>query len=225
MWGQAYLSSNGVYRVTQIPVPLQVCRETNWAAFEKGFGFLAWTTSGELWQLSLSYPNADASIASNSRLILTNSRPGHFASAMRFTGNPTRQMVMVFYQVHADSTLWECDSPPAAALPTTWHQVGTRSDWLSIWGGGGTALGLTRDGTIWTWGVDWSQKPEIPFSVRWQILQDRVAKLFKPTAGSGGIGPIPAYQELPRPLIRMVTAGTNQSGNSITSTNSKLSDH
>jgi hypothetical protein len=57
------------------------------------------------------------------------------------------------------------------------------------------------------------------------MLQDRVAKLFKPTPGSGGIGPIPAYQELPRPLMRMVMTGTNQPGNSTNLANSKLDGH
>lgn len=223
IWGQIYLSSNGAWRSTQIPLPIQVCRETNWAGFEKGFGILAWTRSGELWQLPLNSPNAEASIASNGRLIVSNSGPGRFASALHYGNNNTSPLV--FFRLKDDGTLWECDSPAASSLPGTWHQTGTRSDWISLWGGGGTAFGLTRDGTIWTWGTDWTRNASIPFSARWHMLQNRISGLFKPTPGSGGISPAPAYQELPRPLMRIVMTGTNQSAYSTNLVNSKLSGH
>jgi hypothetical protein len=195
-----------------VPVPVQLCRETNWLGLETKFyawGVLAWTTSGDLWEFSTVSSNAEASVTSIARLIATNSRADHVAYAIF----PSQKRI-VFYRLHEDGTLWQSDfsSGPAGFTPgNIWRQVGARSDWISIWGGGGTALGLTSDGTIWTWGIDWSRKPEIPFSLRWQMLQDRVAKIFKPTAGSGGIGPTPAYQELPRPLMRLIGPGVGKS--------------
>jgi hypothetical protein len=221
-WGNGYLASNGATRMIQVVTPTQMCRETNWAGFPGGMGYSAWTASGELWQFSVGAPNAQAGIASFGRLITTNYRPGRLAFAAG-RGGPMRQMVA--YELRADGTLWEGGSAYTLRPGGIWSRVGSRSDWLEIWGGAATGFGLTADGTIWTWGVDRSQKPQMPFSARLRSLQDQIARTFNPSATGSGIGPTPVFQDEPRPLMRLVTAGTNQPASLVNAADSAAERH
>jgi len=71
-----------------------------------------------------------------------------------------------------------------------------------------TLLGLTADGTIWTWGIDPSREPVLDFSAKLELLQDRVKFFFRrssagTTTTSGYARP--PYQKQPRPLMRLVS--------------------
>ena len=211
-WGQFMSLSMGIRRAVQVPIMTMVTSDTNWASVDTGSTFPAgqlfgWTTSGELWELP-GAPNPAAGIVGTGRQVLTNSRPGGFAVAV--VANQRR-----YYEIHADGTLWDEGVPGSSASQR--RQIGERADWVSIWGGNaGTALGLTVDETIWTWGTDWSRKPEPTFSARLRVMQTRILEIFgnRSPGATGGAPVIQPYLENPRPLMRMINAGTTASGGS-----------
>ncbi len=212
IWGDSYRASRAtVSGRTQLALPAQLCRETNWAGFSKGMGYSAWNDSGELWQFSPQLlppvPDPQAHIASYGSIFMTNYRPGRLAFAVGMSTPTTRQRVL--YQVRDDGSLWEGNGTYTTQIHSSWRRVGTRSDWLEIWGGAGVGFGLTADGTLWTWGVDWSRKAGVPFSTRLQLLRNQIGRVFNPSAGFSGIGPTPIFQDEPRPLMRLLTTGTN----------------
>jgi hypothetical protein len=85
-----------------------------------------------------------------------------------------------------------------------WHRLGKRTDWIGLWGaGGGTAVGLTADGTLWTWGIDPGREPELNMSARLKLVQGRLMTLIGPGARPVSVGSARAIQSEPRPLIRM----------------------
>lgn len=207
-WGRVYSSGNGPPQMNNVPAPTQICRETNWSSLTPGSGALEWNRSGEVWHLmEVRPPGAEETAASTGRLICSNSTPDHFASA--FCG------ILKLFQVRSNGTLWE-SSYPTGFWPGTsqgaWRQVGKRSDWISIWGSGGTALGLTAEGTVWTWGVDQGKEPVVDFAAKLKRLQVWVMAVFGNPPGSTGFSPTQPYQEKPRPLMRLVPAATNPNG-------------
>jgi hypothetical protein len=117
------------------------------------------------------------------------------------------------YQVRGDGSLWQKDyaySRGTGGTSGEWRRVGKRSDWVSIWGSGGTALGLTLDGTLWTWGVDVGRElGEAGFSTKIKNAQVRLQTLVggSRTAGSAG-GMLPVVQKEPRPLMRLVSTNS-----------------
>jgi ABC-type Na+ efflux pump permease subunit len=201
VWGRIVIYGPGGARMQNLPLLTQVCRETNWAGFSTGFFPFAWTRSGELWQLFAGAPNPDAAAFSNCNLVVSNASPGRVATA--FCGRPK------VYQARSDGTLWERDGPIAPWTPmplSDWRRVGKRSDWITLWGGGGTAFGLTSDGTLWTWGIDAGREPVPDFRYRLKALQ---ARLIGGTARPGFFNSVTQpYQKEPRPLMRL--AVTNQ---------------
>ena len=129
----------------------------------------------------------------------TNASPDHLALA--YCGKA------MLYEVRPDGTLWKKDhaslSQPATVSPGKWRQVGNRSDWASIWGAGGTAFGLTSDGTLWTWGIDPSRPPVEDLAARVAMVQLRLKTLFSPRPIQSQSFRPPAYQSEPRPLMRL----------------------
>lgn len=209
LWGQVpYFGSSPPTFNNTLASPTRLCRETNWVGFATGsFPVSARTQSGELWNPFYGPPDPEASRTSTCHLILSNSAPDRVAFA--FSGAPN------LYEMHDDGTLWEINYAIGSMglwnpTPTgKWHQFGKRSDWVSIWGGGGTALGLTSDGTIWMWGQDPSQDPAMDFSARLQMLQHGIKSLLgtAPAGRTWNAKKIP-YQKEPRPLMRLVPAGS-----------------
>ncbi len=181
--------------------PVQVCRETNWLAFGSGELAHAWTASGELWNLSMLSPDAQAPAAMTCQLLTSNSAPGRHALVF-FNEGP-------LYEVCPNGTLWH-GGPSAMALAPSgsfaaWRRVGKRSDWVSIWGCGRTAFGLTADGTIWTWGADLGRDPADDLSTRFKLLEFRIQSLFRTRRWAVGPVMVPYIQKEPRPLLRLLS--------------------
>jgi len=201
-WGQVYVVWAGGGTVANLAAPTQVCRESNWTGFFAGLYWpLVRNRSGELWEPFHAAPSAEAPAALSCRLVVSNCVPGRFATA--FCGKPK------LYELRSDGTLWE-RWEPLSFYPDTpvgdWLRVGKRADWVGLWGGHGTALGLTADGTLWTWGIDVGREPAADFLSRLKLARSWLTSLIGPgprpiLAGAGGI---PAYQKRPRPLMRLV---------------------
>ena len=203
IWGRAWNYSQGGLPVV-FPAPVQFCQETNWTAVGAGFGFLAWTSSGEVWRPNPGSANAQAPASATCEFISSNAQPDRLAI--------TRWQAPKLYEARRDGTLWERNcSFPGRPVPVdvTWRRVGKRTDWVAIWGNGATAVGLTADNTIWTWGIDPTREAILSFVGRVQRLNYRMNELFgtrrPPTPMMFG-GPgfkRPAVRITPRALMRM----------------------
>jgi hypothetical protein len=101
---------------------------------------------------------------------------------------------------------------PAASLNWNWsasgpligavEQFGNRSDWTALWGVNGTAFGLTRDGTLWIWGIDLGREAVATATTRIQLMKAaiRSGAAIRFLWDSGGLPP-PILAE-PRPLMK-----------------------
>lgn len=199
-WGQVYVVGSWGATANNLPLPTRMCLESNWTGFVTwGFLPLVRNRLGEVWEPFYAAPNPEASAASSFRLVATNAAPGRFASA--WCGEPR------IYEVRSDGTLWE-RTQPLNAQPATpvgaWHRLGKRSDWTALWGTGAAALGMTADGTLWTWGIDPSGNQPSDFLSRLKLARSRLLSLFGTGPRPMAVGALPAYQEQPRPLIRLV---------------------
>jgi hypothetical protein len=198
-WGQVPVVGAGWMNVSELPSPTRVCLESNWTGLAGGFLSLVLNRAGELWEPFHGVPNAEASAASIFRLVASHAVPGRFAIA--WCGGTE------FCEVRSDGTLWGRTQPLSTQTATAvgqWRQLDKRSDWIGLWGTGGTAVGLTADGTLWTWGIDPGREPSLGFISRLKLAQSRLLTLFGPTPRPMPVGAMPAYQKQPRPLIRLV---------------------
>jgi alpha-tubulin suppressor-like RCC1 family protein len=196
MWGKIQRLLNGQPGGV-FPVPTRVCRETNWSALQwdgTGLQGMALDGNGGLWRFFNSQPEPSAGADSVGQLFASNCVPGRFALA--YPG---------FWQLHPDGTLWETkvdfSQPPNFKVLNQWHRAGKRSDWIGLWGGMGTAYGVTADGTVWTWGTVWGLEGITSPTSKMHILENRIKGALgfaaKPYS-TGGVTPI---QREPRPLI------------------------
>jgi Regulator of chromosome condensation (RCC1) repeat len=199
-WGPVYVVGTWGTAVNKLTLPTRVCLESNWTSFITwGYLPLVRNRLGEVWEPFHAAPNPEGSAASVSRLVATNAFPGRFATA--WCGEPR------IYEVRSDGTLWERTQPLGtyAAMPVgNWRRVRKRSDWTALWGTGNTAIGLTGDGTLWTWGIDPGGNPPSDFLSRLKLARTRLMSLFGPGPRPMAVGATPVYQEQPRPLMRLV---------------------
>ena len=199
-WGQFNSFRGGLGGFAALPTPTRVCEDTNWAGLVPGWWPLAWTRNGDLWEPLYGRPNPDAPAVAVGRLLTTNAAPGRVATA--YCGLPK------IYEIRADGTLWErnCAMGPWSNAPTDkWRRVGKRSDWVSLWGSGSLALGLTRDGTLWTWGIDPTGRSSAGFFAKLKVVQAQVRTWLARPTGRFGVGTMPGYQKEPRPLLRLIS--------------------
>jgi hypothetical protein len=202
LWAWGMVRVVGAWGMTpnNVPMPTQVCLESNWTGFVTG-GFLPLVQNrlGEVWEPFHAAPNPEATTASTFHLVVSNSVPGRFAAA--WCGESR------IYEVRSDGTLWQRTQPLSTSSATPvgeWRRLGKRSDWTALWGTGGTALGLTSDGTLWIWGIDPGGASVPDFKSRFKLAQTRLMSLFGPGPRPFVTGSTPAYQRQPRPLMRLV---------------------
>lgn len=177
-------------------VPTPIHPGTNWASTSMRL-FL--DRDHVLWSGPVS-PFQPISAPGNIRPVLTNTVPGRFAEAG-----------LAFYDIRPDGTLWRHQHPHRRAVAGLGApapgRVGDRSDWSYLWYGGGTVLGLTRDGTVWAWGLDCGAEPVPSLTSR---LKQKVTDALNRVGRLAGLPPLnpgtmtaqsPVIRE-PRPLIR-----------------------
>ncbi len=203
-WGRIMTSRNGSYWTsTNIDLPVRLCVDTNWTGLEANGQ--ARNQAGELWDAAFRMPNPQAAAATVCRRITNTSAVYRSDSAPYWLS----------CQIRPNGTLWTL---PARANSPGWNvssqvstapsQIGNRSDWLEIWGGNGTAFGLTADGVLLrVWGVDVGREPVVDSRSRFQLLREVLngqAQNYGNIWRSGG-AQLPVFEE-PRPLMKLVTA-------------------
>jgi ABC-type transport system involved in multi-copper enzyme maturation permease subunit len=200
-WGDVRATRNFIdWESTNVgDYPVLVCNASNWTSLNANGQ--ARNKAGELWDASFCLPKSDANVAAACHLISTNSVADHIESAAPWLYFHSR--------IRPDGTLWT--TMPVELLSqqffwqqtAPWHRIGTRSDWVSIWGIGGTSFGLTADGTLWVWGLDDGVDPRSDYKARFRFLQSGAsARVY------GNDPPPPLLQE-PRPLLKIQKAANN----------------
>ncbi len=206
-WGGiVFRSGVGRGMAKNYATPIRVCADTNWVGFVPSTAPLVRNRAGELWDPTFAPADPDAPAASSCRRVAGSGATNHVAVAM--TGKPK------LYELRPDGSLWESDYTVSGAVATPGNaarRVGKRSDWVSLWSGGGTALGLTADGTLWTWGIDPGREPVFGFSSKVQAVQMRLRAMAGARATGGvAVAALPPFENEPRPLMRLVPAGSSR---------------
>ncbi|HEY3855757.1 MAG TPA: ABC transporter permease subunit [Verrucomicrobiae bacterium] len=207
IWGGVNYVSYGMWSGTNCPAPMRLCRETNFVGFCDGIVGGVRNGSGQVWDLSplLKRPGPDVSISVLAREVSSNTTSSAFA--LSFDSNWT----IALCETRSDGSLWE--------TPTSWRtvyepsglpvRVGERSDWVSVWGTQDTAVALTADGTLWTWGSDYGQPAHYEFVEKLETIREVIASVLGAPQSSSILAIhemcFPYYpQKTPRPLLQMV---------------------
>jgi hypothetical protein len=193
----------------QVPDPTRLCCETNWTSIEFAIGnaVCVRNAAGELWEIRTDLPiNPEAYVAAFGRLLVTNSAPQSAAVAT------TSFHEAWLYDIRADGTLWKTPfawNLAAMKTPAVWQQAGRRTDWVWLCGGWGTAYGLTSDGTLWTWGCDYSKPPVVRQRAASSPLQSLIQRWTSPSTMNTYSESVPPFQTEPRPLMRIMAVDAN----------------
>jgi alpha-tubulin suppressor-like RCC1 family protein len=191
VWGEVRDNRNGGAPIV-FAMPTRVCRETNWTGFKPGWILLG-VAENAVWDALDSAPAPEGKREKVCRLLCGTS------SALAFCGFPE------LFEIREGGTLFKSrlsmdfKSPPK----NNWKQVGDRQDWIYL-GGHSSVIGVTADGTIWTWGAELGLAPIPDQRSQVKILAAEIGKKF-------GMGPTSLqtqanapYQSEPRPLMKIV---------------------
>jgi len=210
-WGNVNYLANGKWITTNSPVPIQLCRESNWVALSEGLEKGLRNQAGEFWRLNdppTAFPGASVPISSLGSMVASNGAT--IALGPLFTTN----WIHAKYEVRTNGTLWASPSPwsPTLAPSSPPLRVGQRSDWVSVWSANFTMIGLTSDGTLWTWGADYGQESHwvVVFGERIRLAKAIVGNIFGASIYSDMdyiSFEYPAQRE-PRPLLRLVSTNS-----------------
>jgi len=213
IWGNMMYLTNGAAAYTNYPFPVQICRESNWVGFNDRIENGVRNQAGESWSFiqPIGPPRMGASIADFGQLLYSNSAT--IVSGPLFTTN----WECVKYILRTNGTLltshWyglTMNSLPSPPL-TGPLLFGRRTDWVSVWGTYQTMIGMTSDGTLWTWGLDYGQESHwvSVFVERLGFIENAVKDIFgiDSNLDPGYISSQYPPQKEPRPLLRMT--GTN----------------
>jgi len=205
-WGEPphVFKNRGRPRIV-IPEPTRYSRDDGWSAIASHWTTYARDASGT-WRLLLyDLPDPEVTADENSLPFLTQAATD--APAFGLLASPP--FGPAAYEVRPDGSLMvTAFSLPFISGPTStvedWQPFGDRQDWMRVWSNGGTMLGLTADGTLWTWGVDLSTDGDRTLRARLARLEAKLNSLFGRMPGRRGVAGGQAIQQEPRPLIKFV---------------------
>jgi ABC-type transport system involved in multi-copper enzyme maturation permease subunit len=205
-WGNFFFFKHGMSFHTNNPVPTQICRESNWVAFSDGSSRSALNQAGQWWSFfpftGLAGP--DVPVAAIGRLISSNDDMAAFGPFF------STQWNYAAYEIRPGGTIWVTPMAPyswpllSPVAPPL--RFGRRSDWISVWGTSGTLLGLTSDGTLWTWGTDYGQQWHPDFGERLGVVKAAISNAFGATSPAWQYDQWGGYRtrKEPRPLLRLL---------------------
>ncbi|HWY77213.1 MAG TPA: hypothetical protein VN281_16440, partial [Verrucomicrobiae bacterium] len=179
-------------------VPTQICNATNWTGFVPSKQLWVRNQAGEFWQPLYASPGSNMVTALTCHRVVSSADSDHPAFAVRMGPNPVAER----YEVRSNGTLWATACAPdfqPGTTPEKWHRVGSRSDWVSVWGDS-AVVGLTSDGTIWLWGSDFGDEEVADFQSRLATFKAGISM----RGGRASSPTFPPYQEKPRPLLKML---------------------
>jgi hypothetical protein len=201
-WGDFTFLTNNVWSQTNNPLPIQLCQESNWVAFADAGRSAAHNQAGEWWNFwpFRGLPGADVPVASMGLLVSSNYATHAIGPCFSNNWNWCE------YEIKPERTLWV--SPfnwQMNAAEAQFTRFDQRSDWISITGGSQTLIGMTSDGTLWTWGLDFAQKRHYDLGERIGLVAAAITNSFAPKRLRqydewAGYQP----QKDPRPLMRVV---------------------
>jgi alpha-tubulin suppressor-like RCC1 family protein len=205
-WGQIpYLTRTGA-RSTNAFAKTMICRETNWVALAWQGRAYARNSAGEWWSLFHDLPDPNTAAATNCLLQTAQSKSEKLVTgiAMRPPYGPS------MYEVRSGGTLWTSPMVMMFTRSTTptenWQRFDGRADWVAVWSDGGTVLGLTNDGILWTWGVDFTAEATGTLKARLDRLETMLLEAFSQPPRRGAFQGMPSLQVKPRPLMKFIPA-------------------
>jgi ABC-type transport system involved in multi-copper enzyme maturation permease subunit len=211
-WGALVYFTKSAPIFTNSPVPIQLCRESNWIGFNGKLENGARNQAGESWGFSplAGLPGAGVPVAAIGHLLASNAAAAAFGPLLTTNWN------YVKYEMRTNGTLWTTPWPTSpwnwqAASPSQGPSLGfgRRSDWVSVWGSFQTMIAMTPDGTLWTWGLDYGQESHWTevFGERTALIKEIIGYAFgatpSPYRGYYFSQRFPSQKE-PRPLLRLV---------------------
>jgi hypothetical protein len=225
----------GFSPLTFLP-PTPASTGTNWIGVDQG-GY-AWSSTGELWGTCVAHLNSPNAIRGRFTLgtVVHEIRADGslwaigWPSPRRVWSVPVRTAAggasasfSSFSAIGARSArMAPTGNGPLGSLgQPQWRRIGERTDWVSIWGYDETYFGLTADGTVWVWGIDWARIPRRTWNDKLADLWEQIQERFQPSTGvvrpmtgrmamrrAGRLGTMVTqpYQEEPRPFMRFQPA-------------------
>ena len=193
-WGLVHMGF-GEGPDVNLSAPARVGEGTNWVAISGGdFHFTARQRDGSLWVWG---PNAHL-VGSTDR-----QEPFRIDADTNWSASANGNHLLALKR---DGTLWSCGregSGETGRTPSDPSQglarIGERQDWMAVWAGPGISFGMTKDGTLWTWGVRLQEQP--PRHALWEKLSSWLPRWVKPVPSPRQVPSSP----VPWPLARFVT--------------------
>ncbi|HSH16795.1 MAG TPA: hypothetical protein VLD18_12215, partial [Verrucomicrobiae bacterium] len=202
LWGELPQSPWTTTRRREFAEPTRHGQDTTWMAINSDRGIAAAKDASGVWHtLFHDLPDPRAA-ATGTKIFLKQAKADHLVFGLDVKP-PLRQAV---YEVREDGSLMV--SPytlpyPSASPVEGWNRYGHRTDWLGVWSNGGTMLGLTADGTLWTWGYDLAAMNQV--RMRLSQLKVKLDQMFGRGMSARGINlNTPPLQVEPRPIINFV---------------------
>ncbi len=203
-WGEvSYLFKNNTRTNQLFPQPTLYCRETNWTTLAERQATYARDSAGTWRTLLYDLPDPNASVDANTKLFLNQAKTDRLVFGLAV--EPV--LYPAVFEARPDGSLMfsPYTFPNASAgSAENWQRFDARSDWLQVWSNSGTMLGLTADGTLWTWGFDLTAEADSGLKARHARLEEKLNQLFNWTPRWGPNTGQPPLQIKPRPVIKFV---------------------
>jgi len=205
VWGRIFWNDPVAGHQLELVKPTQFSSDTNWTRFLPRKMFTVQNDNHELWQ-PIGKPDPTRPAASGSRRLFPSDTP--LNPAFGYVVAPAEGIAI--FDTRPDGTLWMAPTTwttDQAVRSSKWRQVGERQDWVRLWSNWDTTIGLTSDGTLWTWGNDLSKEAGKDFRARTRQLKDGLGELLgnRPAAFNPGNPDPPPIQEEPRRLMEFNT--------------------
>jgi ABC-type transport system involved in cytochrome c biogenesis permease component len=201
-WGQIpFIFNPNVRQGAVFATPTRYSVDTNWTGLAALSAAFARDAGGVWHTLFQDLPHPATPAATNSRPFLRQAQSDRLVFGIAVRPNLTQAV----YEVREPGALMlsHWTHPTAATgFAESWLPFDQRTDWLGVWSNGGTMLGLTADGTLWTWGLDLAAAGRVTLSQ----LKVKLAEMLgrRPPARGMHID-TPPLQVAPRPLIKFVS--------------------